>query len=146
MKKVYLVVLFITAVALDSLHSADSKSKLEESEMLTDSLELELVMLKNQAFCDCYYKSTKNVDAHISPPDGSNYIQLSSLVEQYANDPRLNKIVDIWAQKEYHSYSGENKLYLMRCLDFYNSTDLKAYIDSVREVEKDKLLIGFDKK
>ncbi len=146
MKKVYLVVLFITAVALDSLHSADSKSKLEESEMLTDSLELELVMLKNQAFCDCYYKSTKNVDAHISPPDGSNYIQLSSLVEQYANDPRLNKIVDMWAQKEYHSYSGENKLYLMRCLDFYNSTDLKAYIDSVREVEKNKLLIGFDKK
>ncbi len=146
MKKVYLVVLFITAVALDSLHSADSKSKLEESEMLTDSLELELVMLKNQAFCDCYYKSTKNVDAHISPPDGSNYIQLSSLVEQYANDPRLNKIVDMWAQKEYHSYSEENKLYLMRCLDFYNSTDLKAYIDSVREVEKNKLLIGFDKK
>lgn len=146
MKKVYLVVLFITVVGLGSLHSADSKSKLEKSEMITDSLELELVMLKNQAFCDCYYKSTKNVDAHISPPDGSNYIQLSSLVEQYANDPKLNKIVDMWAQKEYHSYSGENKLYLMRCLDFYNSTDLKAYIDSVREVEKNKLLIGFDKK
>ena len=146
MKKVYLIVLFITVLGIGSSHISDSKSKLEEKDVSTDSLELELVMLKNQAFCDCYYKSTKNVDAHISPPDGSNYIQLSSLVEQYANDPRLNKIVDIWAQKEYHSYSGENKLYLMRCLDFYNSTDLKAYIDSVREVEKDKLLIGFDKK
>ncbi len=146
MKKIYFIIMLITIIGLGCSLTPDSKSRSKESEMLTDSLELELVMLKNQAFCDCYYKSTKNVDAHISPPDGSNYIQLSSLVEQYANDPRLNKIVDMWAQKEYHSYSGENKLYLMRCLDFYNSTDLKAYIDSVREVEKNKLLIGFDKK
>lgn len=52
MKKVYLVVLFITVVGLGCSLTPDSKSRSKESEMLTDSLELELVMLKNQAFCD----------------------------------------------------------------------------------------------
>ncbi|MGL4293725.1 MAG: hypothetical protein ACRCSQ_09140 [Bacteroidales bacterium] len=145
MKKIYFMTMLIPIIGLGYSHTPDSKSRSNEREILTDSLELELVMLTNQAFCDCYYKSTKNVGAHISPPDGSNYIQLSGLVAQYANDPGLNKIVDRWVQKEYHSYSEENKLYLMRCLDFYNSTDLKAYIDSVREVKKNELLIEFDK-
>lgn len=140
----YFIVLFITIVGLGCLFSSDGKNYLKENDVTTDSLEL--VMLKNQAFCDCYYKSMKIANAHISPPDGSNYVQLSSLVEQYASDPKLNMIVDKWVEKEYLSYSKDNKLYLMRCLDFYNSSDLDAYIDSVRKEETKKLLIEFNKK
>jgi hypothetical protein len=40
-----------------------------------------------------------------------------------------------WNKKEYKSYDSNNNLYLMRCLDFYNSEELKKFINSIRENE-----------
>ena len=40
-----------------------------------------------------------------------------------------------WAKKEYKSYDPNQNLYLMKCLDFYNSPVLIKFIDSVRQKE-----------
>lgn len=124
--------IFSLTLAILGCSSEHGSKKSNES---NDSLESELTMLKNQAFCDCFYKSTKIANTQVSPPDGTSYIQLSTLVERYANDPKLNQIINKWVEKEYLSYSENNKLYLMRCLDFYNSVELKTYIDSIRNIE-----------
>ncbi|MBK5722860.1 hypothetical protein JGH11_18475 [Dysgonomonas sp. Marseille-P4677] len=134
MKIIYFIILSLTLAVLCCSSEHGSKKSVETN----DSLESELTMLKNQAFCDCFYKSTKIANDQISPPDGTSYIQLSTLVEQYAKDPKLNQIIDKWVEKEYLSYSENNQLYLMRCLDFYNSVELNTYIDSVRKIEAKK--------
>lgn len=102
---------------------------------LLDSLEFELQKLKNQAFCDCFNQALINANAKITVPDGSNYIQISDLDINYFNNSYLKELIKDWNKKEYISYNEENKLYLMRCLDFYNSEDLELYIDSIRKIE-----------
>ncbi|MFZ4457073.1 MAG: hypothetical protein ACOYOT_12730 [Bacteroidales bacterium] len=129
-------ILFLLFVLLEYGYSQSSIDK--NQNLFKDSLEKELLNLKNEAFCDCYYKATKIAHAKISPPDGSSYVQISGLVASYCNDSHLKKIIDKWVVKKYLSYSENNNLYLMRCLDFYNSRDLKLYIDSVRQVELKK--------
>jgi len=100
-----------------------------------DSLEKELLQLKNQAFCNCFNQAMRKVGAKLMPADGSSYIQISDLVLKYSHDKHLKYIIEKWNKKDYSSYSEDNKLYLMRCLDFYNSKDLELYIDSVRQIE-----------
>lgn len=109
--------------------------------IVNDSLELELIMLKNQAFCSCFNRSIKKAGTQMTPPDGSNYLQLSDLVIEYTFDPNLNKVIEKWVNKKHISYCKDDELYLMRCLDFYNSKELNIYIDSVRQVEIKKLSI-----
>lgn len=115
-------------------NSADKSN--QEYQQFLDSLEVELQKLKNQAFCDCFNQALKNANAEITVPDGSHYIQISDLDINYFNNKDLRRIIGIWTEKEYHAYNEEDKLYLMQCLDFYNSRDLELYIDSVRQVEK----------
>jgi len=105
------------------------------SQSFLDSLEIELQKLKNQAFCDCFNQALKNANAKITVLDGTSYIQISDLDINYFNDNRLKKLIDDWNKKEYVAYNEENKLYIMRCLDFYNSKDLALFIDSIRQVE-----------
>lgn len=131
MKRLLLISLSFFVLSCNEAKQRQEKSKIEP----TDSLEVELLKLKNQAFCDCYYKALNSVHAEIVPPDGSTYIQISELVRIYCNDNNLQNIIRKWNNKKYLSYSGNDKLYLMRCLDFYNSKDLELYIDSVRNVE-----------
>ena len=100
-----------------------------------DFLEEQLLMLKNQAFCNCVNQAMKKSGATLAPQDASNYLQLFELDVKYFFDPNLERIVNIWNQKEYISYDSEKELYFMRCLDFYNSKELANYIDSVRNVE-----------
>ena len=95
----------------------------------------QLLMLKNQAFCNCVNQAMKKSGATLAPRDASNYLQLFELDVKYFFDPNLERIVNIWNQKECISYDSEKELYFMRCLDFYNSKELANYIDSVRNVE-----------
>ena len=99
-----------------------------------NKLEGELVKIKNQAFCDCYYEATKNES--VKYKDGSSYVQVIDLKEEYIfGNENYRKMIDNWAKKEYKSYDSNNNLYLMKCLDFYNSKELKKFIDSVRQNE-----------
>ncbi|TRX35409.1 hypothetical protein [Flavobacterium restrictum] len=99
-----------------------------------NKLEGELVKIKNQAFCDCYYEATKNES--VKYKDGSNYVQIINLNEEYIfGNENYRKMIDNWVKKEYKSYDSNNNLYLMKCLDFYNSKELKKFIDSVRQQE-----------
>lgn len=98
-------------------------------------LESELVKLKNQAFCDCYAEVLSG-NEKIRYKDGSTYVQIIKLKEEYFfRNEKYNKMIKDWAKKEYKSYDPKNKLYLMQCLDFYNSAVLKKFIDSVRQNE-----------
>ena len=99
------------------------------------TIENELTMLKDQLFINLYYKSLAIVGGNITPPDGSNYIQISDLTIKYARDENADRLIKRWVEKKYKSYNPKQNLYLMRCLDFYNSNDLKLYIDSVRQIE-----------
>lgn len=139
MVKIYFSTLILIVLVLGCSVDHNTKNNLEISDVTTDSLELELAMLKNEAFCMCFNRSIKKENVQITPPDGSSYIQLSDVVAQYANESNLNLIIDKWVKKEYRSYSDENKLYLMRCLDLYNSEDLDNYIDSVRIIHTTKV-------
>jgi hypothetical protein len=98
-------------------------------------LENELVKLKNQAFCDCYAEVLSG-NEKIRYKDGSTYVQIMKLKREYVfQNKKYNKMIKEWAKKEYKSYDPKNKLYLMQCLDFYNSAVLKKFIDSVRQNE-----------
>jgi hypothetical protein len=131
MRKLLLIVLALCAGC--NRKTVESAEKIQVGQQTADTLERELQLLKNQAFCDCYRVALR--DEPNKPSDGSNYMQLSGLDIAYFNDPNLKRLVKKWNAKEYASHEPSNKLYLMRCLDFYNSTDLQHYLDSVRKVE-----------
>jgi len=128
-------IFFITLAVILCVCIAMQNSQKNPSD---DFLDEQLLMLKNQAFCNCVNKAMKEAGATLNPRDGTNYMQISELDEHYWFDPNLERIINVWSKKEYISYDNENKLYFMRCLDFYNSKDLANYIDSVRTVEKKK--------
>ena len=99
-----------------------------------DKLEKELVKIKNQAFCDCYYEVTKN--ELVKYKDGSTYVQVIDLKEEYIfGNENYRKMIDNWVKKDYKSYDPNNNLYLMKCLDFYNSKELEKFVDSIRKNE-----------
>lgn len=100
----------------------------------SQNLENELIKIKNQAFCDCYYEATKNEP--ITYKDGSTYVQMIELKGEYIfGNENYRKMIDDWVKKEYKSYDPNHNLYLMKCLDFYNSKELEKFIDSVRQNE-----------
>lgn len=104
------------------------------AQTIGNKLEKELVKIKNQAFCDCYYEVTKNEPVKYS--DGSTYVQVIDLKNEYIfGNENYRKIIDNWVKKEYKSYDPDNNLYLMKCLDFYNSKELEKFIDSIRQKE-----------
>ena len=98
-------------------------------------LEAELVKLKNQAFCNCYV-GVLSGNEKIRYNDGSTYVQIINLKGEYIfQNEKYRKMIKEWVKKEYKSYDPNQKLYLMQCLDFYNSAILKKFIDSVRQNE-----------
>jgi hypothetical protein len=105
------------------------------------ALEAELLKLKNQAFCDCYDEVISGKEK--TPyKDGSTYVHIMNLKGEYVfRNEKYYKMIKDWAKKEYKSYDPENNLYLMQCLDFYNSAVLKKFIDSVRlnEIRLEKI-------
>jgi len=99
-----------------------------------EKLEAELVKIKNQAFCDCYYEVTKN--ELVKYKDGTTYVQVIDLKEEYIfGNENYRKLIDNWMKKDYKSYEPSNNLYLMKCLDFYNSKELEKFVDSIRQNE-----------
>ena len=105
-----------------------------------------LLILKNTAFCLCYSKEEQFV-LQVNPDNynviGDNtiqaYVQNSDIETQLLiRNKELNKLVDNWHKKVYRTKPKEEKsdqksfLIIMKCLDFYNSKELKDYIDSLR--------------
>ena len=98
-------------------------------------LEGELLKLKNQAFCDCYSEVLSGKES-IRYKDGSSYVQIIDLKGEYIlENKKYREMITKWAKKEYKSYDPNQNLYLMKCLDFYNSPVLIKFIDSVRQKE-----------
>ena len=110
-------------------------SQPQKTKNINNKLEKELLMIKNQLFINLYNRSLSVVKGEVTPPDGSSYMQISDLYENYWMDKNANRLLNRWSSKKYISFDPKQKLYLMRCLDFYNSEDLKQYIDSIRKVE-----------
>jgi hypothetical protein len=98
-------------------------------------LEGELLKLKNQAFCDCYSEALSGKES-IRYKDGSSYVQIIDLKGEYVlGNKKYSEMIKRWVKKEYKSYDQNQNLYLMKCLDFYNSPVLIKFIDSVRQKE-----------
>lgn len=103
-------------------------------------LETELIKLKNQAFCDCYAEVISGKEK-IKYKDGSTYVNIINLKGEYIfGNEKYWQMIKKWVAKDYISYNPDNNLYLMECLDFYNSKELNDFIDSVRqeEIKKNK--------
>lgn len=109
------------------------------------NIEDELLILKNAAFCLCMNKEQNDVIENdtisyklITDNSLNGYAEYSNLeLELFIRNESLKKLVDKWGEKQYESKPKEEKkdspsyLINMKCLDFYNSTVLKKYIDSV---------------
>lgn len=118
------IVYILLAICLTSCSAQTKDNKLEG----------ELIKIKNQAFCDCYYEVIKNESFKYK--DGSTYVQLIDLKEEYIfGNENYRKMINNWVKKEYKSYDSNNNLYLMKCLDFYNSKELEKFVDSIRQKE-----------
>lgn len=109
----------ILLILLSCSYEPTQNNKINKELNVKDSLNSELIMLKNQAFCDCYNRSIKKSGVQIAPHDGSSYLQLSDLVVEYTFDPILNNpdtdmILDgnfwtnIYAQKTGHTVVWKN--------------------------------------
>jgi len=150
MKKKQILILTVLVIGIITYYNCRTQNLIctnsQISQPFLDSLEIELQKLKNQAFCNCFNQALKNTNATITVPDGSDYIQIFDLDLAYLNSNHLWKLIDDWNKKEYIAYNEENKLFLMRCLDFYNSKDLELYIDSIRQVEILKRRIDAEKR
>ncbi len=122
MKAIYIFLILVIGLTKCSAQTKNNK------------LENELLKVKNQAFCDCYYEATKNES--IQYKDGSSYVQIINLKEEYifGND-HYRKMISDWIKKDYKSYDSNNNLYMMKCLDFYNSKELAMFINSIRKNE-----------
>lgn len=95
-------------------------------------IQIELEHLKNQAFCDLQWKLiTSNSCVN---DDASGYMHISNLDIKYFNDANLKRIINKWAEKEYNAKDERKNLNTMKCLDFYNSKDLKNYLDSIKVI------------
>ncbi len=86
----------------------DSQNRIQQE----DSINSELILLKNQVFCNCYFEATKNAKTKIFPPDGSNYLQISNLVQKYYLDKRFTQLIKKWMKKESLLSGKISKLYL----------------------------------
>lgn len=127
MKNIIILITIVSLLSFTIRESIESKK---------NKFENELIMLKNQAFCNLFNVIVNEDKQKLI--DDSDYFQISELSEKYYRDERLIKLIEKWRLKKYKSYNPDNKLYLMKCLDFYNSKDLKVYLDSVRKVESKK--------
>jgi hypothetical protein len=100
----------------------------------SSAIEKELEKLKKQAVCDCIEESYQNCDDINN--DGSTYTQIINLNGVYIiNDKKYWAMIKKWLNIKYKSHDPNNSLILMKCLDLYTSTELKLYIDSVRQNE-----------
>jgi hypothetical protein len=129
MKQIIIILLLNSVILI-----VESQNRIQQE----DSINSELILLKNQVFCDCYFEATKNAKTKIFPPDGSNYLQISNLVQKYYLDKRIIQLIKKWMKKEYRSYVENNQLYLMRCLDLYNSKELEIIMRQIKAEELNK--------
>lgn len=108
------------------------------------TIEDQLLMLKNAAFCSCIGIEENKIKEetnkkYVPIPDGSytGYMNYSNLGEEiFLKNPKLDKLIEKWSQKQYDTEPTEDensKTYMlyMKCLDFYNSKELNDYIDSI---------------
>ncbi len=156
MKKIIYSILFMVL-----LGSCVPRQPREISVSKEDSLELErsLLALKNWSFNECYslsmietYKRLKvdiNDSCRVNNLTGYYYINNTEIDLYWIfEDKNRQKLINKWVNKEgYTPFVNppdfpDGSLDMVRALDFYNSEDLKIYIDSVRHAEYKKLLNG----
>ena len=142
-----------TSSTASSTQTKEIKQEKEiDNEVLTmkkdKTLEDDLLMLKNVAFCKCLgqegvriEKKKPNTYKWIPDATVGGYVQCSEHldIEWIVANPTLDKLVENWLNKSYYKTFQEkepSKRYptYMKCLDFYNSKALKKYLDSVRVV------------
>ena len=77
-----------------------------------------------------------SVGSVVKYKDGSTYVQVIDLQEEYIfGNENYRKMIDNWVKKDYKSYDPNNNMYLMKCLDFYNSKELEKFINLIRQNE-----------
>jgi hypothetical protein len=123
------------------------------------SLEKELVNYKNALFSTLYFKSLKEtyLRNNIDPNDFcydtikkwdltiSDCVIHEFDLQLYAEDKNKDRLIKKWMNKKKYiplSRSPEytyGSLDMKRSLDFYNSDDLKQYIDSLRQIIRKRL-------
>ena len=116
-----------------------------------DSLfvESELLKYKNCLFSEIYENGLKKTykrlgyEQKIKPKDLTYYFYGGDFNPEFMkNDNNRNKLITKWLNdKTYESVPEivDGSLDLVRALDFYNSEDLKKYLDSLRVIEYERI-------
>lgn len=144
----YLILVIISLFGCNSkqLRSNSSISK-EDSTKLEEALRV----LKKWNFVECYSLSETNTYKRMGIDLSSRrvknlslyyYINNTSIDLHYVfEDQNRKRLVEKWVNKEgYIPFVNppdfpDGSLDMVRALDFYNSEDMRVYIDSVRQVE-----------
>ena len=130
--------------------------KKDPEKLSHDTLEKSLQALKDWSFSECYTQSEYNtykrlgidiqdscfIKSHAADLTGYYYVNSSDIDLHWVfEDSNRIKLVSKWVNKAEYTPRPINppdfpdgSLNMVRALDFYNSDDLKKYIDSVRKV------------
>lgn len=82
---------------------------------------------KNLAYCLCLDKFYPEYDSLLNDGSAAGFFQISDI--SISNVEKLDSLSAVYAKEKYSS-QREAELGIMRCLDFYNSDELKDFIES----------------
>jgi hypothetical protein len=148
---------FIALIIFFSCNSREQNIYSNISKKDSIRIEKKLLALKNWSFKECYSKSEMETYKKKGKIFNDTICRINDLTEYYCTnnsdidltyifeDNNRKNLISKWVnKKEYIPYVNppdfpDGSLNMVRALDFYNSLDLKKYIDSVRTIELNKI-------
>ena len=155
MKKISLFVLLVCCCC----KTKEKNKNLTEEEV--EIIETTLLNVKNVCFDELLYESKQTTYKRMGIKDSTlinEYKIIKNLTRfhytqkefinllEFSNDKNRKILIDRWLnKKEYIPIVNppdypDGSLDLVRALDFYNSDDMKKYLDSIRQIEYKKLI------
>lgn len=119
MKIKFFIYLFISVLVAMLVKTSQSNADVQTRPMIEN--------YKNLAYCLCLDKFYPEYDSLLNDGSAEGFFQVSDM--SISNVEKLDSLSAMYAKKKYSSWRGA-ELGIMRCLDFYNSKELKDFIES----------------
>ncbi len=108
--------------------SESAQNEASPSSAAGAELEKERMKFKNMAFCNCLHEA--NPDTNFWKKEGSAGGYLETGIFGMDQIEMADSVAKIYLQKDYPSCC-ESKLFLMKCLDFYNGEELNSIANTI---------------
>jgi hypothetical protein len=148
---IYFLLVFLLCNCQEKKDISIIDEKINNKISKEDSLfvESELLKYKNCLFSEIYQLGINNTykklgyEQKIKPKDLTYYFYGGDFNPEFMkNDTNRSKLITKWLNdKTYESVPEivDGSLDIVRALDFYNSEDLKQYLDSLRVIEYERI-------